>query len=220
MFINIKILKIHKLYIIADTFSKLLKIYVLILIADCSRRCPSGGNLNRDCSQCLCADDSVSGKVTHRQSSLALANVNIYIVGREWSPSAVSGSDGRFTISGVCVDGLKLTARKDGYESSSREYSVSAGSSVSVVMHTLGEYVVSSGSNVRVVVYTPSDYVSSADQMFMCSINARNYNAETTNPTSHLHALSAVILRTLYSTVERTYRGSFHRIYRRSVPVY
>ena len=63
-------------------------------------------------------------------------------MGREWTPSAVSGSNGRFTIPGVCVDGLKLTARKDGYESASREYSVSAGSSVSVVMYTLGECVV------------------------------------------------------------------------------
>ena len=42
--------------------------------------------------------------------------------------------------------------------------------------------------------------------------------AQTTNPTCHLHALPAIILRTLYSTVERTYRGSCHRIYRRSVP--
>ena len=42
--------------------------------------------------------------------------------------------------------------------------------------------------------------------------------AQTTNPICHLHALPAVILRTLYSTVERTYRGSCHRIYRRSVP--
>ena len=38
--------------------------------------------------------------------------------------------------------------------------------------------------------------------------------AQTTNPTSHLHALPAVILHTLYSTVERTYRGSCHRTYR------
>ena len=120
------------------------KRYMLILIADCSRSCPPEGSLNDDCFQCLCAGDSVSGKVTDRQTSLALANVNIYTVGREWTPSAVSGSDGRFTISGVCVDGLKLTARKDGYESVSREYSVRAGSSVSVVMYTLGEYVVSS----------------------------------------------------------------------------
>ena len=144
-----------------DTFSKLHQIHVFILIADCSRSCPPGGSLSSDCSQCLCAGDSVSGKVTDRQTSLALANVNIYTVGREWSPSAVSGSDGKFTISGVCVDGLKLTARKDGYESASREYSVSAGSSVSVVMYTLGEYVVSSGCNVRVVVYTLSNYVVS-----------------------------------------------------------
>ena len=42
--------------------------------------------------------------------------------------------------------------------------------------------------------------------------------AQTTNPTSHVHALPAVILRTLYSTVERTYRGGCHRIYCRSVP--
>ena len=38
------------------------------------------------------------------------------------------------------------------------------------------------------------------------------------NPTCHLHAPPAVILRTLYSTVERTYRGSCHRIYHRSIP--
>ena len=42
--------------------------------------------------------------------------------------------------------------------------------------------------------------------------------AQTTNSTCHLHALPAVILGTLYSTVERPYRGSCHRIYRRSVP--
>ena len=81
----------------------------IILFAVCPRTCPQGGVSVADCSQCLCAGDSVSGKVTDRQTSLALANVNIYTVGRQWSPSAVSGSDGRFTISGVCVDGLKLT---------------------------------------------------------------------------------------------------------------
>ena len=42
--------------------------------------------------------------------------------------------------------------------------------------------------------------------------------AQTTNPTSLLHALPAVILCTLYSTVERTYRGSCLRIYCSSVP--
>ena len=42
--------------------------------------------------------------------------------------------------------------------------------------------------------------------------------AQTTNPTSHLHALPAVILSTLYSTVERTYRRRCHGIYCRSVP--
>ena len=41
---------------------------------------------------------------------------------------------------------------------------------------------------------------------------------QATNPTSNLHALPAVILRTLYFTVERTYRGSCHRIYHWSVP--
>ena len=76
--------------------------------------------------------------MTDRDSSLSLANVNIYTVGREWIASAVSGSDGRFTISGVCVAGLKLTARKGGYESVLQEYSVTSGSSVNVVMMKLG----------------------------------------------------------------------------------
>ena len=69
---------------------------------------------------------------------LSLANVNIYTHAREWIASAVSGSDGRFTISGVCVAGLKLTARKGGYESVLQEYSVTSGSSVMVVMWKLG----------------------------------------------------------------------------------
>ena len=76
--------------------------------------------------------------MTDRDASLSLANVNIYTVGREWIASAVSGSDGRFTISGVCVDGLKLTARKGGYESVLLEYIVTSGSSVNVVMLKLG----------------------------------------------------------------------------------
>ena len=42
--------------------------------------------------------------------------------------------------------------------------------------------------------------------------------AQTTNPTSHLNALLAIILDTLYCTVEYTCRGSSHRIYCRSVP--
>ena len=86
----------------------------------------------------MCSGDSVDGRVTDRDSSLSLANVNIYTVGREWIASAVSGSDGRFTISGVCVAGLKLKARKGGYESVLLEYIVTSGSSVNVVMLKLG----------------------------------------------------------------------------------
>ena len=41
---------------------------------------------------------------------------------------------------------------------------------------------------------------------------------QTTNTTCHLNALTAVILRTLYSTGERTYRGSSQRIYHISIP--
>ena len=89
----------------------------------------------------MCSGDSIDGRVTDRDSSLSLANVNIYTVGREWIASAVSGSDGRFTISGVCVDGLKLTARKGGYESVLQEYIVTSGSSVNVVMFKLGRSV-------------------------------------------------------------------------------
>ena len=40
---------------------------------------------------------------------------------------------------------------------------------------------------------------------------------QTTNPISHLHAIPAFILPTLFSTVERTYRGNCRRIYLRSV---
>ena len=49
-------------------------------------------------------------------------------------------------------------------------------------------------------------------------IKRRITQAQTTNTTCHLHALPAVILRTLYSTLERTYRGSCNRIYHRSIP--
>ena len=51
-----------------------------------------------------------------------------------------------------------------------------------------------------------------------CAHQQMPTQAQTTNPASHLHALPADILRTLYSTVERTYRGSCHRMYCRSVP--
>ena len=114
---------------------------MFFFIADCTRSCPTGGALNADCSQCMCSGDSIDGRVTDRDSSLSLANVNIYTVGREWIASAVSGSDGRFTISGVCVDGLKLTAKKGGYESVLQEYIVISGSSVNMVMFKLGRSV-------------------------------------------------------------------------------
>ncbi|KAI0223002.1 hypothetical protein LSAT2_025748 [Lamellibrachia satsuma] len=68
---------------------------------------------------------------------MGLADVNIYTVGREWAATVASGRDGRFIITGVCLLGLKLTARKDGYESALQEYVVSAGSSVNIVMFKL-----------------------------------------------------------------------------------
>ena len=110
------------------------------LIADCSRSCPSGGTLDAECSQCLCPSDSVAGRVREKHSSLPLANVDIYTVGREWSPTAVSGSDGRFTISGICVWDLKLTARKDGYMIDEPEYLFNPGSNGIIVMLKLGAY--------------------------------------------------------------------------------
>ena len=124
--------------------------------ADCSRTCPPGGHLDSDCSVCQCDGDVIEGRVTDRRTSLPMADVNIFTVGREWSAAAVSGRDGRFTLSGVCVSGLRLTARKDGYESEIQEYVVIAGSSVNVVMYKLGEYVVS------VVMYKLGEYVVSA----------------------------------------------------------
>ena len=84
--------------------------------------------------------------MTDRDTALGLADVNIYTVGREWSPAAVTGSDGRFSITNVCATGLRLTARRAGYESALDEYSVQIGSSVSIVMYKLGEYIVSNVS--------------------------------------------------------------------------
>jgi len=84
----------------------------------------------------------VEGRVIDRATDLGLADVNIYTVGREWSPAAVTGSDGRFSITDVCSTGLRLTARKGGYESALNEYGVQTGSSVVIVMYTLGEYIV------------------------------------------------------------------------------
>ena len=111
-----------------------------VLIADCSRPCPAGGTLNAECSQCLCPSDSVDGRVYEKGSSLSLANVDIYTVGRQWSPTAVSGSDGKFTISGLCVWDLRLTARKDGYKIDEPEYLFDPGSNGIIVMIKLGAY--------------------------------------------------------------------------------
>ncbi|KAK2178924.1 hypothetical protein NP493_523g00001 [Ridgeia piscesae] len=80
----------------------------------------------------------------------------------EWSPTAVSGPDGKFTINDLCTLGMKLTARKDGYESDSHEYIVSAGSSVSIVMYKLGEYIVSAGRSVSIHMYKLYEYIVSA----------------------------------------------------------
>ena len=77
----------------------------------------------------------MEGRVTDRQTKRGLAGVQIYTVEREWTPTAVSGPDGKFTIYDLCATGMKLTARKGGYEIESHEYIVSAGSSVSIVMH-------------------------------------------------------------------------------------
>ncbi|KAK2159251.1 hypothetical protein NP493_1732g00011 [Ridgeia piscesae] len=104
----------------------------------CSVTCGGGtGVANADCSQCICDLDVVEGRVIDRATDLGLADVNIYTVGREWSPAAVTGSDGRFSITDVCSTGLRLTARKGGYESALNEYGVQTGSSVVIVMYTL-----------------------------------------------------------------------------------
>ena len=71
-------------------------------------------------------------------SYLTLANVDIYTVGRQWSPITVSGSDGKFTISGVCLGDLILTARKEGYQSKEPEYPFSNGGII--LMLKLGTY--------------------------------------------------------------------------------
>ena len=76
-----------------------------------------------------------------RDSGLTLANVNIYTVYKQWTPSAVSRGDGTFTIDFVCVEDLKLTARKDGYMSEAAEYSLDPFVSPTViVMIKLGAY--------------------------------------------------------------------------------
>ena len=71
-------------------------------------------------------------------SFLTLANVGIYTVGRQWSPITVSGSDGKFTISGFCLGDLVLTARKEGYQSREPEYPFS--NRGIIVMLKLGAY--------------------------------------------------------------------------------
>ena len=76
-----------------------------------------------------------------RDSGLTLANVNIYTVYKQWTPSAVSRGDGTFTIYATCKEDLKLTARKDGYMSESLEYPLDPSVSPTViVMIKLGEY--------------------------------------------------------------------------------
>ena len=99
--------------------------------------------MNADCSQCLCDGESVFGGVVIMMDggvSYPMANVDIFTVGREWTPSAVSGNSGKFTIPGVCVADLKLKARKDGYVSRALEYNVSPRGGARVVMRKLGAF--------------------------------------------------------------------------------
>ena len=112
-----------------------------IPITDCSRVCPQGGSLEDDCSYCLCGGDQISGIVRDRDSGLTLANVNIYTVHKQWTPSAVSRGDGTFTIYATCEEDLKLTARKDGYMSKDPEYPLDPFVSPTVIlMIKLGAY--------------------------------------------------------------------------------
>ena len=69
----------------------------------------------------------------------------------------------------------------------------------------------------RYLKYIPHD---NNTQHYVFKFEQTPTQVKTTNPTSHLYALPAVTLRTLYSTgtVERTYRGSCHRIYCKNVP--
>ncbi|KAI0233950.1 hypothetical protein LSAT2_015849 [Lamellibrachia satsuma] len=86
------------------------------MITDCSRRCQPGGTLDKECSLCLCAGDVVKGKVIDSSTSVALSDVTIYVIGREWAYIAITDDTGKFELNGICREGLRLKAIREGYQ--------------------------------------------------------------------------------------------------------
>ena len=71
---------------------------------DCSRICPGKGKLF-NCSVCVCNDTKVTGLVADIDGGSPLADADIFVVERQWTPFATSDVNGAFTLEKICLEG-------------------------------------------------------------------------------------------------------------------
>ena len=79
---------------------------------------------------------STSGKVTVTETSFPLADVDVFVVGREWEPLTTSNAMGEFKLKDICSAGLTLKFLKSGYFSELEQYEALGSGSVLAVSMT------------------------------------------------------------------------------------
>lgn len=109
------------------------------VLADCDRPCPPGGQLAADCSVCECANAVLTGQVLNQADSIPLVDVSVYVMGRQWHPSATTDRLGQFELKDLCISGLKLTFKKNGFMSELDVYNAENSNPIVIKMKKLGK---------------------------------------------------------------------------------
>ena len=90
---------------------------------ECSRHCEGGGSLI-NCSYCSCLNERISGVVYYTDAGgnpFPLDGASIYASTQLWRPLASTNVSGRFTITGICVNGTQLVAQRKGFTQGSED---------------------------------------------------------------------------------------------------
>lgn len=82
--------------------------------SDCARICPDGGNLSPNCEICECVSSTIIGTVNDR-TNFSVAEVDIFLSYRPWSPIATTNVRGRYTVSNICFNSTSVFVKKGGF---------------------------------------------------------------------------------------------------------
>ncbi|XP_056002603.1 cartilage intermediate layer protein 1-like [Ostrea edulis] len=81
---------------------------------DCARICPDGGNISPNCEICECVSSTIIGTVNDR-TNFSVAEVDIFLSYRPWSPIATTNVRGRYTVSNICFNSTSVFVKKGGF---------------------------------------------------------------------------------------------------------